>query len=854
MKKTLFTLLISFSFGFMTHNVQAQSYYKNYQKGLEAIEAKNWTLAIGFLESALGNVADDKARKKVPGERFLVAYFPNRELGVAYLGLNNKQKAREFLEKSYRSEPTDRAIDYLNRIDPQILKDINTPRTAAQPEPAAEKIEEAAAAEPDLRAVAVVQADEQVVEKGKSAEVKITLTNHGKGAAYQVKLEVGVSENGVIAKQQSAQKEWATLAPGASATVVCRLLADATFRGDELTFKMVISEGSGKFGSNSFLKIPITKSQKQPILARFEANSIMVQGLNNDVVLYKSSPSIIYNIKNESNEPIKNLRVLLDQTNPNVKGLKFSPQNSVAIIPPQQTFTGEIPIQVLPQELTTGKTGFRLRLQTATGKHYDSTTVEVSTRAFAPPAVLAELMAPFNKVQRGKPFGFKFIIKNSGEGVAENVRWEIKLPPGVAMLSGSPSGDLRMIAANRATGEFAVTLVAEAVYGAANIPVVVAISESLAKYGQTKTFTLDLQQETNLAKNTPPPPPPSNPAPVVVATASKPVLSWLSATSASANSPDYELKLCLLNDFETYKILQNNRVVYENAFQASNTRGFKTTNNLCAGYLIGYNAALTEGTNTFQVLVQSKAGEVSSTTATIKLNKPEKRIALVIGNANYPNGNQLRNPVNDATDMAKALERIGFEVIKSTDAGKESMMAAVNTFGEKLEQEKYKVALFYYAGHGMQVGGKNYLIPVDAQPKSEVNVKTSCVSVSDNILGVMESSDEGRANVIILDACRDNPFAKNVTRGSQGRGLAQIEAQGTYMALAAEPGKTALDGEDNARNGIFTEEILRALESEGEVEIHSLFVKVRGSVFNRTKRGQTPMSYDGLTDQVFIKK
>ena len=848
MKKLLFSALIGFV---LVSHAQAQSYYKNYQKGLEAIEAKNWPLAVGFLESALGNAPDDKARKKVPGERFLVGYFPNRELGVAYFGLNNKQKAQEFLEKSYRSEPTDRAIEYLNRIDPQIIKDINTPKTVAKPEPAVEKMEEAPAAQqPDLRAVAVVQADEQAVEKGKSAEVKITLTNHGKGAAYQVKLEVGVSENGVIAKTQSAQKEWPTLEPGASATVICRLLADATFRGDELTFKMIISEGSGKFGGNSFLKIPITKGQKQPVLARFEPNSVMVQGLNNDVVLHKSNPSIIYNIKNESNEVISNLRVLIDQTNPNVKGLKFSSQNTVANIAPQQTFTGEIPIQVLSQELTTGKTGLRIRLQTATGKHCDSTTVEVSTRAFAPPAVLAELMAPFGKVQRGKPFGFKFIIKNSGEGVAENVHWEIKLPQGVAILSGSASGELRMIASARATGEFAVTLVAEAAYQASNIPVVVAVSESFAKYGQTKTFTLSLQEENNLAKAAPTPAPV---APVVVA-ANKPILTWLSATTVTANTPDYELKLCLLNDFETYKILQNNRVVYENAFQASNTRGFKTTNNLCAGYLIGYNAALMEGTNTFQVLVQSKAGEVSSSAATIKLNKPEKRIALVIGNANYPNGNQLRNPVNDATDMAKALERVGFEVIRSTDAGKESMMAAVNTFGEKLEQEKYKVALFYYAGHGMQVGGKNYLIPIDAQPKSEVNVKTSCVSVSDNILGVMESSDEGRANVIILDACRDNPFAKNVTRGSQGRGLAQIEAQGTYMALAAEPGKTALDGEENARNGIFTEEILRALETEGEIEIHSLFVKVRGSVFNRTKRGQTPMSYDGLTDQVFIKK
>jgi uncharacterized caspase-like protein len=156
----------------------------------------------------------------------------------------------------------------------------------------------------------------------------------------------------------------------------------------------------------------------------------------------------------------------------------------------------------------------------------------------------------------------------------------------------------------------------------------------------------------------------------------------------------------------------------------------------------------------------------------------ERRIALVIGNAKYKEA-PLGNPVNDANDMEAALKRSGFKVIKAIDATQKQMNRAIAEFGELLTHDS--VALFYYAGHGLQVRGKNYLIPIDAEIKSESMVRVESVDVD----GVLDQLSNSELNVVILDACRNNPFERRASRSLGAAGLAQMEApKGSLIAYS----------------------------------------------------------------------
>ncbi|MCK6453202.1 MAG: caspase family protein [Alphaproteobacteria bacterium] len=166
----------------------------------------------------------------------------------------------------------------------------------------------------------------------------------------------------------------------------------------------------------------------------------------------------------------------------------------------------------------------------------------------------------------------------------------------------------------------------------------------------------------------------------------------------------------------------------------------------------------------------------------------EKRVVPVIGNAAYPE-NPLKNPVNDARAMASVLKQTGFQVIVRENATKQDMERAVGEFGRALQPGA--VALFYYAGHGVQVNGRNFLIPVDASIESEHSVRLETLDV-DLVLDQIASRGSD-VNVVILDACRNNPFERRFR--SRGGGLAQIDApKGTLIAYATAPGRTALDG------------------------------------------------------------
>lgn len=214
------------------------------------------------------------------------------------------------------------------------------------------------------------------------------------------------------------------------------------------------------------------------------------------------------------------------------------------------------------------------------------------------------------------------------------------------------------------------------------------------------------------------------------------------------------------------------------------------------------------------------------------------RVALIIGNADYPSA-PLRNPVNDARAMSRALRKLDFEVFSLENANKRQMEQAIVRFASRLK--KGSSGLFYYAGHGVQVNGRNFLIPVDADIDSEreIRIETVGVNVVLDELGYVGN----RMNIVILDACRNNPFERRLRGGS--RGLAAIDAaRGTLIAYATAPGSVALDGD--GQNGIYTEELLSALQNPG-LQVEEVFKRVRIGVARRSRQQQIPWESSSLT-------
>ncbi len=224
----------------------------------------------------------------------------------------------------------------------------------------------------------------------------------------------------------------------------------------------------------------------------------------------------------------------------------------------------------------------------------------------------------------------------------------------------------------------------------------------------------------------------------------------------------------------------------------------------------------------------------------------EKRIALVIGNSTYKNS-PLTNPENDARLMAKTLEKVGFEVTTLIDGDLRAMKLAMVHFGRKLRASD-AVGLFYYAGHGVQSRGENYLIPVDAEILDESEIDVFAVNVND-YLRTMERASS-RINIVVLDACRNNPFARSFR--SQSRGLARVDApRGTYIAYATSPGQVALDGE--GQNSPYTQALTKAINTPG-LTIEETFKEARRAVLVRTDERQTPWETSSITGRFYFKK
>jgi uncharacterized protein (TIGR02145 family) len=221
----------------------------------------------------------------------------------------------------------------------------------------------------------------------------------------------------------------------------------------------------------------------------------------------------------------------------------------------------------------------------------------------------------------------------------------------------------------------------------------------------------------------------------------------------------------------------------------------------------------------------------------------EKRLALVIGNAAYQHSGELRIPVNDANLIANTLQDLGFTVIKRTDATKNQMDNAILDFWRKLEN--CDVALFYYAGHGVQLNGINYLLPVDAQLEDRLSVEIEAVDVN-KVVNKFEYYPKN-INIVILDACRNNPF-RSWMRGGM-RGFAAMPApSGTIIAFANSAGATASDG--TGSNGLYTEKLIQQMRVEQRIE--DVFINTRVAVQQASRGNQSPQEWSQLTGRFYF--
>jgi uncharacterized caspase-like protein len=231
-----------------------------------------------------------------------------------------------------------------------------------------------------------------------------------------------------------------------------------------------------------------------------------------------------------------------------------------------------------------------------------------------------------------------------------------------------------------------------------------------------------------------------------------------------------------------------------------------------------------------------------------------ERVALVIGNSAYRSTPELKNPRNDAEAMAAALTRLGFEVLKGIDTDQTTLRGLVRSFSREIDTAK--IALFFYAGHGLQVNGKNYLIPVDAKFETESDLDFEAMDVN-FVLRQMERRD--RTNIVLLDACRNNPLTARLARtmGERsaflGRGLARVETGvGTFIGFATQPDNVALDGEGD--NSPFTLGLLKHIETPG-LDIELMMRRVREDVIALTGGQQVPWSNSSLVgDRIVLKQ
>jgi len=228
------------------------------------------------------------------------------------------------------------------------------------------------------------------------------------------------------------------------------------------------------------------------------------------------------------------------------------------------------------------------------------------------------------------------------------------------------------------------------------------------------------------------------------------------------------------------------------------------------------------------------------------------RYALVVGNKNYPNA-PLRNPINDANSIAKSLTALNFEVTLLVDLGYEKLSQDIKEYYRKIlvNNDEKAIVLFYYAGHAIQIDHRNYLVPLDIQFGDSSKFVAGLYDINQLFAHIPKRF--GLQNIIIIDACRNNPFQKTAIDDNDdfiiSDGLAPIRAPvGTLIAYSTEPGSSASDGK--GKNGIYTKHLLNYIEEM--ISIEEVFKKVRKSVAKETNNQQIPWEHSSLVEDVFI--
>ncbi len=251
--------------------------------------------------------------------------------------------------------------------------------------------------------------------------------------------------------------------------------------------------------------------------------------------------------------------------------------------------------------------------------------------------------------------------------------------------------------------------------------------------------------------------------------------------------------------------------------------------------------------NSVYIIASNTAGFTTSENRVIRYSRAitEKRIALIIGNSNYGTKTPLKNPVQDANLMEGTLKQLGFTVLKYTDLDLVKMKAAIRDFSQKMKE--FNVALFYFAGHGVQVDGQNFLIPVDAKLESKDDCKWEAFAIND----LMEEFEKNpkNINIAIFDACRSNPF-QAWARGNSSGFIPLSNTSGTFVSFATAPGSTAADG--SSGNGLFTEELVKQMNVPQPIS--SVFMNTRINVWERSKQTQRPQEWNDLNGEFYFKK
>lgn len=263
------------------------------------------------------------------------------------------------------------------------------------------------------------------------------------------------------------------------------------------------------------------------------------------------------------------------------------------------------------------------------------------------------------------------------------------------------------------------------------------------------------------------------------------------------------------------------------------------------GFTIEKNSEFKGGT--LYSIVESIVNSLNPKTTT-SAAKSERKKALLIGCRSYHHVNPLINPLNDVNGMADILLKLGFEITKAIDPTQKELKLIIDEFGDGLKGSD--VGLFYFAGHGVQVKGLNYLIPIDANLTSERLVEYDCVEAG-RVLAHMEDARTS-VNLMILDACRNNPFERSWGRGIGQRGLATMNApKGSLIAYSTAPGTTASDGAGN--NGLYTEVLLNHIAEKG-TPVYTMFQKVRLDVMEKSKEEQIPWESTSLTADFYFNR